>query len=529
MTSLTINPSHNSNQTDQFWMVNSKLVYIFIVMAILSYLILGAYPVVPLENDGMRMALGIQGNTLYGDYTYSYDYVAQAGIYKIVGFLSEVLNIDPFYAFSLTTLVSSVVFILFASNFLSRLLNVQFLLAFLSLIIFQEVYVSGYYPNSAMLAAAFLSIALFLSSRKEHFRAITLSAVCFAIATWCRIDSVLMGLTFLILLFNWTRRSIFSILLFGFVFLSVIITLYILSGVSLRSFIEQLSGSVGQPSDISRTLRIYSTIFTFASICFMLYGIFQLLKSRHWRLLLLTLLAPLPLICAYGTEIDSPKKNLYDMILYTIPIIYGLNSIFNNRSRTANIVLLGGVILVIGQFIFTPAYELIFSRSLIIYTADEPRLRGAIAYTPIYWANYRHEILIKDFTFQKKLTEYLQQHSPAYLISQDWMANQWLLYFLQSQSYQIKETENYATILEDGQRLILTKGPNIVYLVRWRPETSLDLPDRVQKEVKEAISILYIGPDYTTTNYAQNSFLANKFEGQHLNDWGRFEAILFQR
>jgi hypothetical protein len=137
--------------------------------------------------------------------------------------------------------------------------------------------------------------------------------------------------------------------------------------------------------------------------------------------------------------------------------------------------------------------------------------------------------LVADIAFQRKLSEYLQQCHLSYLISQDWMTNQWVLYFLHSLGYRIKESENYVAIPKGGQRLILTKGSDIVYLVLWRPETSLDLPSPLQAEIREMMSVLYIGPDYKTTDYAQQSFLSEEFEGRRLLDWGRFKAILFQR
>jgi hypothetical protein len=57
----------------------------------------------------------------------------------------------------------------------------------------------------------------------------------------------------------------------------------------------------------------------------------------------------------------------------------------------------------------------------------------------------------------------------------------------------------------------------------------LDLPTSIQKEIESMPSVLYIGPDHTTTDYAQQSFLSDKFSWQRLSDWGRFEAILFRQ
>jgi hypothetical protein len=69
----------------------------------------------------------------------------------------------------------------------------------------------------------------------------------------------------------------------------------------------------------------------------------------------------------------------------------------------------------------------------------------------------------------------------------------------------------------------------MVYLVRWQPKVPLDLPGTLQKEIREVASVLYIGPGYTTTDYAQKSFLSEEFEWKRLPEWKRFETILFRR
>jgi hypothetical protein len=395
------------------------------------------------------------------------------------------------------------------------------------LVSFQEVYVSGYFPNTSMMAAAFFGVALLLATWPGKWIAIVFSALFFASAVWCRIDVLLMGLTFLGLLFQPNRRSLLVMMLFGFCFLMGVVILYSISNISFQEFLAQSAQPAGSGPDIGRTLTIYSTVFSLVAIYFSIFGLIQLYSQRNWRLTFLSLIAPLPLMLLYGIDLDSPKKVLYDLVLYAIPIIIGLLAAFKRDTRMTSLILLGGLILAEGQYIFTPAYDIMFSRSILVHTSDEARLRGAIAYTPIYFARSRRTTHARDEVYQEKLRQYLEEREISYLISQDWMTNQWVLYFLQGLGYRITETQAYKPLLEDGQKLVLTRNGKTVHLVRWHPTSPLDLPSSLQEEIDQMQQVLYIGPDYTTSDYAQNSFLANEFDWEILPDWGRFETILF--
>jgi len=417
-----------------------------------------------------------------------------------------------------------------SSVFLKQITGNRFMISFISLILFQEVYVSGYYPNSSMIAMALLSIALLLTTGEQGLAAKFLSGVVFAIAVWIRFDAILTIFAFAFIYLNTKGSFIKSFFVFCATSVVASLLLFSVSGVSILNIIKAYSEHAGNNINIRGTLNIYSTIFTFAIILGYAFGLCKLYQYRKWRLILLSVLAPLPLMFAYGFSVTSPKYLLYASVLWAIPISYSMNLFAAKPTIGQNRLIMYTVILLfIGQYIFTPPYELVLERSTIIHTADGARLRGTIAYTPIYYAKYRRATLTKDIIFQQNLKEYLWQNNPSYFISQDWMTNQWLLYFLQNNNYRIKGTENFSTLLEDGQRLILTRGSNTVYLVRWRPETSLDLPSSLQDEIKNMPSILYIGPDYITTDYAHKCFLSDNFDWQRLPNWGRCETVLFEQ
>jgi hypothetical protein len=129
-----------------------------------------------------------------------------------------------------------------------------------------------------------------------------------------------MGIIFLFLYYQPDRRSFLKMLLFGSVFLGGIVILYFASNVSIGMFLEQFLGEVGSAPNIKRALTVYSTIFSFAAAYFILLGLIELYKLRNWRLICLSLIAPIPLMLSYGVELDSPKKILYAVVLRLVNI-----------------------------------------------------------------------------------------------------------------------------------------------------------------------------------------------------------------
>lgn len=511
------------------WRGKTKAIVFTVLITLSSYLMLGAYPIVPLENDGMRIALGAQSKKLYGDYTYAYKYQEYTGAYKLIELYGSLTGLREFESFSHLSIISCVVFLTCSLLFLRRIAGVSILTGLGSLILFQETYVSGYYPNSTILAAALLAAALLVACFGESLLYAVLSGILFALSFWCRVDTCLVGGAFIVVLVSHDRDgSLRRVLAFLSAAMVTGILLYIGSGIFTHDLVNDYLGFQSSDWSLAKTIHVYSTILTLATTFLLVVGLYLLISRKNWRLTILTLSGAGPLIAAYGFATTSPKYILYAMIFLSIPSASALVYLFRGQTRIATRLQTVLIVLIVGQYIFTPAYELIIHRSIVVPTGDELRLRGAIAYTPVWWAERRRAMLDRDLVFQGKLNSYLQQVRPVYIISHDWMTNSWLLYFLQEEGYRITEADTYAVYAEDGQRLVLTRDVDTVYLVRWRPEQALDLPDQIEAEVRTMPAVLYIGPDYTMTDYAEQSFLAKEFKGQRLSDWGRFEAILFQ-
>jgi hypothetical protein len=512
----------------------SKLLTIVLVVFVLVYISSGSWLSVPIENDGMRIALGVQGSELYGNYMYSYNYDEQAGTYKLISLVSEALGLKPFDAFSILTSIASLLFLITGALFLKRIIPTTFLISILALLLFQEIYVSGYYPNSSMVAAVFLSTALILVTFNEQPILIALSAGFFAIAVWCRFDAILIAGAFLWLMVDAKRPFAKLLALFSIVFLSVVGLLFFISDVSLKTIPGSYFSLAGKSSSISSTLNTYSTIFTLAVIFFIALGLYYLWKSRNWRSMILTAVGSDPIFLAYGFSVLSPKYLLYALVFLAIPVCNCFGIIANKYKKERGILFLAffGTILIAGQYVFTPPFELVFNRPTVVSTADHVRLRGSISYSPLYWLRQKIQMQAFDVFYLTKLDQYIEAHDPAYIISQDWMSNQWVMYYLQLKNFRVKEQVQYAEFLEDGQRVILQRGDKLVYLLRWRADKPLDLPSELTQEIENMPSILYIGPfsPYSEPQtYAKDSFLSERFQYKQWDQWMRFYSIEYYR
>jgi hypothetical protein len=76
--------------------------------------------------------------------------------------------------------------------FLRRISKNGVLLCLCSLLLFQKTYISGYYPNSSIPAAAALSVAMLLATWSEGVGQVALAGVLFAFSFWIRFDTILM-------------------------------------------------------------------------------------------------------------------------------------------------------------------------------------------------------------------------------------------------------------------------------------------------------------------------------------------------
>jgi len=142
------------------WWQRIKSSHVLVVLVI-AYLLLGIRPFVPIENDGMRITLGIQSDMLYRSHKYAYDYDVQAGTYVLSEILANTFALKPFDALSLLTALSCIIFFGASVNFIKRIVHTSYIIAFGSFVLFQETWVAGYYPNSSMVAACFLQLPWF--------------------------------------------------------------------------------------------------------------------------------------------------------------------------------------------------------------------------------------------------------------------------------------------------------------------------------------------------------------------------------
>jgi hypothetical protein len=268
------------------------------------------------------------------------------------------------------------------------------------------------------------------------------------------------------------------------------------SGVSLEKILAGYRGHISEAGNLAYTLNNYSTVFTLVVIYGMIFGMYLLLKTSRWRLAILALVVPLPLIFAYGFSLTSPKYLLYALLFFAVPIAYGTQAVLlPNRNLILKFVAWGGTVLIAGQYFFTPPWELVLARSTLVSTADQVRLRGAITYTPIYWFKEKSRMTTIDTDYKRRFADYIAKNEPTSIVAQDWMGNNWVMYYLQSMNYRIVQEKSVAEFLENGSWFIFDNKQSQVSLTRWYPEHPLALPQSWENELSKASRVLYIGPD----------------------------------
>jgi len=499
-----------------------------LIVLIIAYFLIGIFPFGIIENDGIRISIGIQSGKLYNDYEISYLYATHSGTYHVSKVLQSIINLPAFELLSILTGISMIVFIISSSLFVKRITKVSFLLSFISIILFQESTISGYYPNSSMPAAAALAIALLLVTGNHV--AIFFSGIFYALAFWIRFDAIFIGLAFLIILVFINKKGFWMVIVFGLTSAITGILLFTLSNLSFQSMVDSYYyylELINNVSNIRLTLEMYAIHFTLAVVLLFGVGIFLFVKSKNWRFLSLSLISPIPVMAAYGMHPTSSKHLLYLVLFLAIPISYSINFLIRTKNHKYKIILFIAIVSFFGQYIFSPPFSMLnFLNSesichncsgIYMRTADADRLRGNILYAPLYFNKIKtHAIANDDFYLQGFLT-YLSEHNPAYIVSYEWKANEWILYHLQDNGYLITQFD----MRDFGIRIKLQKEGKEVTLIRINPIQSgdpLNLPGSVKNDIDELNSVLFINisPENTNNNFLTQYFTWSVLDNMHL-------------
>ena len=508
-------------------LIKKKLINTTLIILLLSYFMIGAYTVSPIEGDGMGIAMGafqknITGN---GNNVFSHLYYFQSGSYQIVYFLSNLLSVNTFTLFSILSTIMGLVFILYTSLLLKKILELSFLISFLASVLFQEIFTGCFYPNSTILAAPFLVIVLYyiVTLEKTNLNLI-LAGLTMSIGVWFRYDLIIVSPIILFFLYdNNFKQLVFkglffytSLIFFSTLFLYLCgtnpIEIYKSATIITTEYSGNNIGNTGTENIGINSLGNWDikTFFSFYNpliLLLLFIGLFLIIKSKDWKLLIYSTLPVGLIYYFYFGTFTTPKYLYYVIPFLLIPILYiykskqilnvtlkkliifssiflfslfyfvGFRIVFNSKNYVEN-----DYSIMKSNPTFIEVYKknlefskvfkefsIVLGTGSIINTADANRLSTGIIYYPIMWYNLKQNVRNEYDSLDVYFKQLVNKQDTINIIATQYhsvqLAKMIVLYnnfIYQNQSIG-KSNENLATIC-------FMKGKTVCYVNFSKPK-----------------------------------------------------------
>ena len=402
----------------------------------LCYVSIGFYPISPVEGDGNGIANGAAFMALrgIGDNEFSYRYAVQTGTYALVAFLHKKTGLSTLSAFSLLGAISATIFIALSAVFIGKIANVSWAICGMVLLLFQEAYTVGYYPNSTAIAAAFLAAAFCLAVSGQGAISLAAIGVLAGLSIWMRFDTVLLLPVLLMALYRTVWRQVIrqSIAVVSIATLVSGLAIHF-SGGSVLQIVQSTGEHVRQTyegmSDVGIPLvgnvDFLSHVGTISvlSVFLIILGLRRLFVNHRWHVLGLTLSAVVPFYLVLTGKVTSPKYLCYLLPFFALMSVYGLMEIAAAPHRISGFCSTIVVFLFMAQYVLgvqvdlaskpymekpfptvtrllaahTPlkairALSLTVGAGSYISTADGNRLSSGILFAPIAWSYMKREL-----------------------------------------------------------------------------------------------------------------------------------------
>jgi hypothetical protein len=449
-----------SKDSGQIWIFRA----LFLVF--LLYALFPAFVITPVENDDMRISLGALRHHAGFSHESSYRYDSQAGTYFSTELLSSILDVEQFKSFYFLNIVSTALFIILALIFLSKRTGADWGICGLTLLLFQDVYVSGYFANSNILAATPLYAGILLASRADRASAV-LAGVFFALAIWFRFDAVLLALIFPVIAWNSRAERALVLFILGAIVAAVSLALLLFfSGANLLEILNQYSTHVSKAGGLKNTAKQLAPVFTGVVILLGLLGVRRLFIQKQFGTLALVSAGVAPTVFAYGATVTTPKYYLYIIPLFGILVVTGVRELVAVSSKATwqtSIVTWSVTLLFLGQYLFNPPDPPIASWRHQQWSADGPRWLTQIAVSPIHWFRYKRQLKDQFQEFDNVLFKHIDKYREPKILVRQWMKNQYISYKLLSSSFLLIREEQLADGIlfqeyqGNGKRILLIR------------------------------------------------------------------------
>lgn len=304
----------------------NKHTYLILLTLFVIWILVGVFPPLCYEADGMEITLGCE--IMYREGwsfppIYSYEYRMQPLITILIVALRHLL---PFFTceqiYCLFTALSSVIFLIGCVEFGRHIVKTSRIKILIATMLLPEMYAIAMYSNSAIPSAACFIWALLLITRQKYWQSIMLMCI----GVWFRIDIVTVYPVLLPLLYyeGFSFKKIIGISSIYAVFIVGISVMgfWLMNAEALGTF-----GSYERWSDIITPILRFYAIYGFYSLSYFILlpiGICVIAFQKRWKELFLVLL-PILLLHIVMAEFGNASKHfLYNAPFVIIAGVYAL-------------------------------------------------------------------------------------------------------------------------------------------------------------------------------------------------------------
>lgn len=444
-------------------------------LILLAYQVIGCFPFVPVEGDGIGIANGATQmlERGLGNCPLAYRYSVQPGTYAIIILFHKIFGLDTFTSFSILSGLASLTFIVIAASFLKRILCCPFPVAGIMLLLFQEAFAEGYYPNSTVLASVFAVLALYQLTLGHRPMILIGAGLCFAMAGWIRFDAIFIAPASLVILSTKELKAgIYRTILLSIITGILLLTLLYLSDSGLGLILKSASkhSTSIRPGLVlglgNLNVRSFLSLFSGVVIFLAFTGLIKMVLHKQWRLLALIAVSIAPVLLAYWGKFNSPKYLYYVLPFFSLPVTLGVIWAWSWPWNKWQVKIWWGAvgILFCIQYIFGlrvsfptkpyvkepyPTFYEIISKAIpassidhaslvigagsVISTEDGYRLSSGIIWSPLLWYNYKTIVNNELELFKPYFRRFLD--SPSRILTVTYGAHQLISKMLLENGY----------------------------------------------------------------------------------------------
>ncbi|MCS7238563.1 MAG: hypothetical protein NZ899_09865 [Thermoguttaceae bacterium] len=427
----------------------------------------------PVEGDDLGIATGVLVLVTTGDVFHPllYRYHPQPGTYWLTAVAHALLGLGPAQSLALLALVSGLVLWWGSAAFTRGLAGIPWVLGAFTPLLIQELWVASYFGNSAMPAAAVVSLSLLLAHRPkdnggvskqkqrppgphwEVFRAI-LAGILLALATWIRFDAVLLLPAVVWATWVGARLPIRTCAFLAAAFAIVLTLMIFYSRVSPAEIFVQGSSHVVHFAQLRQSLISWAAWGSVPFVILMILGLRRLWVGKAWEEFTLVSLGFVPPALVYGWNLTTPKYLLYIVPFTTRLACHGWLEVLKGSQITRRwlIVLLGGTFG--AQFLVGPLtfIQLITGRNWTLAgTHDGPRRVEGLLWSPLDWYQAKTKIAEELPKIRSHLGELALHSEHLVFLTDDWFSSRWIrLYLLEEGFYPTECRRHFAFIPVPG-------------------------------------------------------------------------------